>query len=92
MPGECCPEKPVSKRLTVGGIQVGISEYDTIIQKALELENAPEDEIKRILLKELKIFNYVPASAEQDYLDAMWQEYKNTRNEREARKQEDVKR
>ncbi|UCE91093.1 MAG: hypothetical protein JSV90_06635 [Methanobacteriota archaeon] len=62
------------------------------MQKALELENASDDEIKHLLLKELKIFNYVPASAEQDYLDAMWQEYKNIRNERMARKQEEVKR
>ncbi|UCE80802.1 MAG: hypothetical protein JSV94_06600 [Methanobacteriota archaeon] len=62
------------------------------MQKALELENAPDDEIKRLLLKELKIFNYVPASAEQDYLNAMWQGYKNIRNERKARKQEEVKR
>lgn len=62
------------------------------MQKALELENASDEDIKHLLLKELRIFNYVPASAEQDYLNAMWQEYKNMRDERMAKKQEEVKR
>ena len=85
MPGECCPGKSVSKRLRVGGQEVGISEYDTIMKKALELEGAPEDEVKRVLLKELKIYNYVPTSAEQEYLEAMWKAFENMRAEKRAR-------
>lgn len=88
MPVECCPGKSVSKRLVVGGIQVGISEYDTIMKRALSLEHASDDEIKRLLLKELKVYNYIPASAERDYADAMWQAFEKMREEKTARAEE----
>lgn len=78
----------MSKRLTVGGQEIGISEYDTIMRKALESEHAPDDEIKHIILRELKIYNYVPSSVEQEYLEAMWQAFKKLRDERKARSQE----
>ena len=85
MPAECCPGKSVSKRLRVGGQEIGISEYDTIMRKAYELESASDDDIKRVMLRELKIYNYVPSSVEQDYLEAMWQAFKKMREERRTR-------
>jgi hypothetical protein len=75
----------VSKRLRVGGQEIGISEYDTIMRKAYELESASDDDIKRVMLRELKIYNYVPSSVEQDYLEAMWQAFKKMREERRTR-------
>ncbi|MGQ9587109.1 MAG: hypothetical protein ACUVT7_01830 [Thermoplasmata archaeon] len=75
----------MSKRVNVGGHEIGIAEYDTIMKKALELEHAPEDEIKRVILRELKIYNYVPSSVEQEYLEAMWQAFRKVREERKAR-------
>ena len=77
----------MSRRLTVGGQEVGISEYDTIMRKALESEHAPDDEIKRIILRELKIYNYVPGSVEQEYLEAMWEAFRKMRDERKTRQE-----
>lgn len=75
----------MSKRLNIGGHEIGISEYDLIMRKALELEHAPEDEIKRVILRELKIYNYVPSSVEQEYLEAMWQAFRKIIEERKVR-------
>ena len=87
MPGECCPGKSVSKGLIVGGQEIGISEYDMIMRKALEFEHAPDDEIKRVISKELKIYNYVPSPVEQEYLEAMWQAFMKVSDERKARQE-----
>lgn len=88
MPGECCPGKSVSKRLVVGGQEIGISEYDTIMNKAMELHGASDDEIKRALLRELKIYNYVPRPVEQEYLEALWEAFKKKREERKTAQRE----
>jgi hypothetical protein len=77
----------VSKRLTVGGQEIGISEYDAIMRKAMELEQASDNDIKRVILRELKIFNYVPSTVEKDYLEAMWQAFKKMRDERKTRQE-----
>ena len=78
----------MSKRLRVGGQEIGISEYDMIMRKALELEHVPDDVIKRVILKELKIYNYVPSPVEQEYLEAMWQAFRKMRDERKTRQWE----
>ena len=75
----------MSKRLRVGGQEIGISEYDMIMRKALEFEHVPDDAIKRVILKELKIYNYVPSPVEQEYLEAMWQAFMKVRDERKTR-------
>ena len=77
----------MSKRLTVGGQEIGISEYDAIMRKALELKDASDDEIRRIILRELKIYNYIPSSVEQDYLEAMWRAFEKIRDERGSRRE-----
>ena len=77
----------MSKRLTVGGQEVGISEYDTIMRKASESEHAADEEIKRVILRELKIYNYVPSPVEQEYLEAMWQAFMKVSDERKARQE-----
>lgn len=82
MPGECCPGKSVSKRLRVGGQEIGISEYDTIMRKALELGNASEEELKAVLLRELKIYNYVPRGMEKEYVEALWKAFNELRGKR----------
>lgn len=71
----CCPGKSVVKKISVGGQMIGISFLDRIIAHALELKDLPEDEQRSRMLKELKVYNYVPSSAEDDYLEAVWAEY-----------------
>ena len=69
----------------VGGQQVGIAFLDQIIEKALASEGASEEELKAILLRELKIFNYVPSSAEDEYLRGIWEEFVKERLRRSER-------
>jgi len=80
--GPCCPGKAATKRITVGGQQIGIASLDQIIEKAFASEGAPEAELKSILLRELKIFNYVPPSVEDEYLDGIWGEFVKERARR----------
>ena len=79
MCGPCCPGKKPSKRLVVSGQEVGISGYDEIIAKGME-HLKDSDEVQRSeLLKELRAHNYIPDSAEKDYLNAIWAEFKKVR-------------
>ena len=80
--GTCCPGKSDTKRIVVGGQQIGISFFDQIIEKALASGDVPEEELKSMLLRELKIYNYVPSSAEDEYLVGIWAEYVKERARR----------
>ena len=82
MCGPCCPGKPNTKRLKIGAQEVGIAGFDEIMAKGLEhLDDT--DKIQRgVILKELKVQNYVPESVEKDYLDAVWAEFKQIRAKR----------
>lgn len=58
---------------------------DQTIGKALACGSESEDELRSMLLKELKIYNYVPQSSERDYLDCVWGEFLKERSRREAK-------
>jgi NAD-dependent dihydropyrimidine dehydrogenase PreA subunit len=77
-----CYRKPPPNSLKVGGLEVGISGLAEIFEKGLESMDAPDDEIKSVLLAELKARNYVPSSVEKEYMTAMWAEYKKARVQR----------
>lgn len=73
--GPCCPGKRPVRTISVDGQQIGVSFLDEIIEKALDCCDAPEEEVRSVLLRELKAHNYVPLSIEREYLDAVWSEY-----------------
>lgn len=83
--GPCCPGKTDTKRITIGGLQIGISFLDQIIEKAMAFPTASEEELRAILLREVKIYNYVPSSAEDEYADAIWEEFVRERARRSRR-------
>lgn len=70
-----CSGDGTSRNLWIGGQNVGIAEIDRILRKALEFPKASEKELRVILLKELKQYNYVPSSMEHEYTEALWKEY-----------------
>ena len=80
--GPCCPGKSATKRITVGDHQIGISFLDQIIEKAMECPDASEEDLKAILLREVKIYNYIPSSAEEEYIEAIWEEFERQRTRR----------
>ena len=83
--GACCPGKTITRLIMVGGQQVGIAFLDQIIEKALASEGTTEEELRAILLRELKVFNYVPSSAEDEYLHGIWEEFAKERSRRSER-------
>lgn len=70
-----CSGDSTSRNLRIGGQNVGIAEIDKILRKTLEYPKASDKELKTVLLKELKQYNYVPSSMEQEYAEALWKEY-----------------
>lgn len=75
MPGACCPGKTSVRMITVGGQGVGISHLDDIVRAASALDDQADEAVKGFLIRQLKIYNYVPSGSEREYLDAVWQEY-----------------
>ena len=79
---ENCYRKVRPSTLIVGGLEVGISGLQDIVDKALERIDDSDQEQRRVLLNELKARNYVPGSVEEEYMIALWPEYKKARTER----------
>jgi len=75
MPGACCPGRASVRRINVDGQSVGISQLDDILRAARLLADRTEGSVKEFLMMQLKIYNYIPSGSEQEYLDAVWQEY-----------------
>ena len=75
----CSSGKPPSKRITIGGQEVGIAGFEEMMAKGLENLKATDEEQRGILLEELKARNYVPHELEKQYLDAIWVEFKKLR-------------
>ncbi len=73
----CCEAEALRRirQVDVGGIVVGISMLDHILAEVREMELPDEKEIGRELLKRVKIYNYIPASAEEKYRIALLEEY-----------------
>jgi NAD-dependent dihydropyrimidine dehydrogenase PreA subunit len=66
----------------IGGLEVGISGLQEIIDEALEKIDETDEDQRRLLLSGLKARNYVPGSVEKEYMVALWSEYKKARIER----------
>jgi len=77
MRNPCCPKRSRVKTVNIGDSEVGIAGFDFIMWAGYDVRERPEEEIKAVLLEEMKRYNYVPKAAEKEYLDAIWQEYKN---------------
>ncbi len=73
----CCAAAAARRinKIVVNGQAVGIAQLDEIIGKVAAMGLASEEEIGRALLKEVKIYNYVPANREPDYRRAILEEY-----------------
>lgn len=86
MPGACCPGRSEVRMLAVGGQKVGLSHLDEIMRAAMGLQPRTDEETKEFLLKQLKIYNYIPSGAEGDYLEAVWEEYLRFRSSGDVRR------
>jgi len=74
----CCAAAAarVVKKLTLlDGFQVGIANLESILKEVADLKLIDAGAIKKELLKRVKIYNYVPSSADYDYSRALFKEY-----------------
>lgn len=71
----CGSGKKTPDRLRIGGQEVGILELDSVLKAAIDAPGSSDEEIEAILMRELKRYNYVPASMEREYREALWKEH-----------------
>jgi len=62
-------------QIEVGGIVVGLAMLDDAIDEVREMHLAGADRIADEILKQIKIYNYVPRTAEAAYKTALLREY-----------------
>ncbi len=84
MQGACCPGKAKVTILKVGGQTVGVSHLAEIIDGTMKIGEATNEELRADLLRNLKIYNYVPSGAEAEYVEAVWLEFLKRRGTRDT--------
>jgi len=72
----------VTKRITIGGREIGITGLDDILDTGFALGLAPEAAVRSAMMKELKSRNYVPREAEKEYEDGIWAAFVEVRDRR----------
>ena len=75
------------KKLALPGGEVGIVNLEGILKEVADLKLANDNAIKKELLKRVKIYNYVAPRADNEYSQALLEEYKRQHREiqRESR-------
>ena len=78
----CCAADAVAKirKVKVNGITVGLAMLDAVFEEVGTLGPMTENELKIELLKRVKIYNYIPRSADDAYTDAILKEYRKGEN------------
>jgi len=73
----CCVAEAMRRirQIEVGGIVVGLAMLDDSIDEVREMHLDGADRIADELLKQIKIYNYVPGTAEATYRSALLREY-----------------
>jgi len=62
-------------RLNVAGVEIGINRLDETIEEVHLMDLWNGNEIAETLLKKIKVFNYVPSEASEEYSKALLEEY-----------------
>jgi len=63
-------------QIRINGRLVGIADLDHAIAKAARLDSKDDIDIKKCLLNEISVNNYIPPSAQNAYADALLREFK----------------
>jgi hypothetical protein len=72
-----CPASAAKRivKIRIDGLKIGIAQFEDILVRASYLNLGEDEVIAQALLKEVKIYNYVPINKEQDYKAAIIAEY-----------------
>jgi len=73
----CCAAEALRRirQVDVGGVVVGIAMLDAIIEEVTAMNLPGEKETGDELMKRVKIYNYIPARAEEQYRRALVREF-----------------
>ena len=73
----CCAADAMRrvKQIDVGGIVVGITMLEESFAEVREMNIPGKKESTDLLLKKVKVYNYIPAAAEEKYREALLREY-----------------
>ena len=69
------------KKLALGSGEVGIANLESILKAVAALKLADDNVIKKELLNRVKIYNYVAPAADNEYSEALLEEYKRQNRE-----------
>ncbi|NMA11160.1 hypothetical protein L21_0699 [Methanoculleus chikugoensis] len=75
----CCAAEALRRvrRIEVGGVVVGLAMLDDILADTVALALLGDSAIGDELIKQVKIYNYIPKGAEPLYRAALLYEYQN---------------
>jgi hypothetical protein len=75
----CCAAEALRRvrRIEVGGVVVGLAMLDDILADTVALAPSGETAVGDELIKQVKIYNYIPKEAEPLYRAALLCEYQN---------------
>jgi hypothetical protein len=73
----CCLVSAAKRivKIRIDGLEIGIAQFEDILARISTLNLVEKDAIVQALVKEVKIYNYIPINKEQDYKGAIFAEY-----------------
>ena len=73
----CCAAEALRRirRIPINGVPTGICMCDECIVEVKKQDLKNEVEIRAALLRQLKVYNYVPQNVEDEYARALFEEY-----------------
>jgi hypothetical protein len=74
----CCAADALRRirQVKINGIMTGITMLDESIAEIRAQNYGSEPEIRAALLKKIRIYNYIPKGVEEEYAQALIEEYK----------------
>ena len=83
----CCAADALRRirQIKINGIMTGITMLDESISAVREQNPGSDTAIREVLMKKIRIYNYVPKGVEEAYATAIMEEYKKTVAKKEQR-------
>jgi hypothetical protein len=77
----CCAADALRRirQIDVNGIPTGITMLDESISGVKELGLTDEHDVREALMKQVKIYNYIPPGIQEAYREAIMREYHDSR-------------
>ena len=74
----CCAAKATQqiRQVTIRGIIVGLFMVNSIFEKIASLNLSSDEQVQRNLLRQVRIYNYLPRPAGDAYAEAIMKKYR----------------